>query len=171
MAQTGWGHTMFIHRSLLALPAGGKQSKAWPAPLPLGPVHQSTGMYKGLWSGHIPDGSCRAGQHCREQWRAYVLEKRRWWEKAGGRLGQDASGPQWHPKWLLCWSGPYQKIVKALSSAHHHFKGRWKRAQPSSWESRKTSKQCFRLRSGLRTHKKWSIFHLGPVVSVPACLV
>lgn len=27
----------------------------------------TTGMYKGLWSGHIPDGSCRAGQRCRER--------------------------------------------------------------------------------------------------------
>lgn len=30
------------------------------------------------------------------------LEKRRWWEKAGGRPGQDASGPHRHSKWLLC---------------------------------------------------------------------
>lgn len=50
--------------------------------------HSTTGRNKGLWSGHIPDGRCRAGQHCR----GMTKDLCSWRGEDGGRKLAGGSG-------------------------------------------------------------------------------
>lgn len=89
---------MFTHEPLLALPAGGKESKACPVLFPLGPLVGTKAAVVATSS----VGAAELGSTAGNDERLMSMEKRRCWQKAGGRLGQDASGPQRHPKWFLC---------------------------------------------------------------------
>lgn len=71
----------------------------------------------------------------------------------------------------LTWSLPEDSQGIIFSSSL--FQGEMEKGSTIQLESRKTSKQCFRLQPGLRTHKKWfEIFFIWvQFVSAPTCLV
>lgn len=88
---------MFTHEPLLALPAGGKESKTCPVLFPLGPLAGTEASVVATSS----VGAAELGSISGNGERLMKMGKRRCCQKAGGMLGQEVSGPQRHPKWLL----------------------------------------------------------------------
>lgn len=88
---------MLTQEALLALPAAGKESKTCTEFFPLGPLSGTKASVVATPSVGAAELGSTAGNDEGLMW----MGKRRCWQKAGGRLGQDASGPQRHLKWFL----------------------------------------------------------------------
>lgn len=88
---------MFTQEALMPLPAGGKESKTCPVLFPLGSLSGTKASVVAPNSMGAAELDSTAGNDEGLMW----MGERRCWQKAGGRLGQDTSGPQRHPRWFL----------------------------------------------------------------------